>query len=190
MDRDSRSVTWSQHEVSETCILSYGQQGKAPLAAIRSQSYGEMTLLPALIYWQFHHEFMVSIINFKTSSTQHDFHLVYYRQTIKQGSLFFWLSSHSQHNTQSSWRNQDFSPQLFLGTYFSNCLTVIKENLWPERSPFVHKAKVEASKQLFTNQWVMLWLVWFNMYSQVHKYWDIDTILIFLALYTTTMILK
>ena len=27
-------------------------------------------------------------------------------------------------------------------------------------------------------------------YSQVHKYWDIDTILIFLALYTTTMDLK
>ena len=27
-------------------------------------------------------------------------------------------------------------------------------------------------------------------YSQVHKYWDIDTILIFLALYTTTMNLK
>ena len=25
------------------------------------------------------------------------------------------------------------------------------------------------------------------MYSQAHKYWDIDTILIFLALYTTTM---
>ena len=28
------------------------------------------------------------------------------------------------------------------------------------------------------------------IYSQVHKYWDIDTILIFLALYTTTMDLK
>ena len=28
------------------------------------------------------------------------------------------------------------------------------------------------------------------MYSQVHKYWDIDTIPIFLALYTTTMDLK
>ena len=28
------------------------------------------------------------------------------------------------------------------------------------------------------------------MYSQVHNYWDIDTILIFLALYTTTMDLK
>ena len=27
-------------------------------------------------------------------------------------------------------------------------------------------------------------------YSQVHKYWDIDTILISLALYTTTMDLK
>ena len=27
-------------------------------------------------------------------------------------------------------------------------------------------------------------------YSQVHKYWDINTILIFLALYTTTMDLK
>ena len=27
-------------------------------------------------------------------------------------------------------------------------------------------------------------------YSQVHKYWDIDTILIFLALYTTTMDLR
>ena len=29
-----------------------------------------------------------------------------------------------------------------------------------------------------------------GIYSQVHKYWDIDTILIFLALYTTTMDLK
>ncbi len=28
------------------------------------------------------------------------------------------------------------------------------------------------------------------MYSQVHKYWDIDTILTFLALYTTTMDFK
>ncbi len=27
-------------------------------------------------------------------------------------------------------------------------------------------------------------------YSQVHKYWDIDTILTFLALYTTTMDFK
>ena len=30
----------------------------------------------------------------------------------------------------------------------------------------------------------------FAIYSQVHKYWDFDTILIFLALYTTTMDLK
>ncbi len=29
-----------------------------------------------------------------------------------------------------------------------------------------------------------------NIYSQVHKYWDIDTILTFLALYTTTMDFK
>ena len=29
-----------------------------------------------------------------------------------------------------------------------------------------------------------------NIYSQVHKFWDIVTILIFLALYTTTMDLK
>ncbi len=28
------------------------------------------------------------------------------------------------------------------------------------------------------------------LYSQVHKYWDIDTILTFLALYTTTMDFK
>ncbi len=28
------------------------------------------------------------------------------------------------------------------------------------------------------------------IYSQVHKYWDIDTILTFLALYTTTMDFK
>ena len=28
------------------------------------------------------------------------------------------------------------------------------------------------------------------IYSQVHKYWDINAILIFLALYTTTMDLK
>ncbi len=41
-------------------------------------------------------------------------------------------------------------------------------------------------------------LVWHNylqgkencIYSQVHKYWDIDTILTFLALYTTTMDFK
>ncbi len=30
----------------------------------------------------------------------------------------------------------------------------------------------------------------FYIYSQVHKYWDIDTILTFLALYTTTMDFK
>ncbi len=29
-----------------------------------------------------------------------------------------------------------------------------------------------------------------TLYSQVHKYWDIDTILTFLALYTTTMDFK
>ncbi len=29
-----------------------------------------------------------------------------------------------------------------------------------------------------------------NIYSQVHKYWDIDTVLTFLALYTTTMDFK
>ncbi len=29
-----------------------------------------------------------------------------------------------------------------------------------------------------------------HSYSQVHKYWDIDTILTFLALYTTTMDFK
>ncbi len=29
-----------------------------------------------------------------------------------------------------------------------------------------------------------------TVYSQVHKYWDIDTILTFLALYTTTMDFK
>ncbi len=28
------------------------------------------------------------------------------------------------------------------------------------------------------------------IYSQVHKYWDIDTVLTFLALYTTTMDFK
>ena len=33
-------------------------------------------------------------------------------------------------------------------------------------------------------------LGYFVTYSQVHKYWDIDTILIFLALYTTTMDFK
>ncbi len=32
------------------------------------------------------------------------------------------------------------------------------------------------------------WLIY--IYSQVHKYWDIDTILTFLALYTTTMDFK
>ncbi len=29
-----------------------------------------------------------------------------------------------------------------------------------------------------------------KLYSQVHKYWDIDTVLTFLALYTTTMDFK
>ncbi len=29
-----------------------------------------------------------------------------------------------------------------------------------------------------------------SIYSQVHKYWDIDTILTFVALYTTTMDFK
>ncbi len=33
-------------------------------------------------------------------------------------------------------------------------------------------------------------LNWIESYSQVHKYWDIDTILTFLALYTTTMDFK
>ncbi len=33
-------------------------------------------------------------------------------------------------------------------------------------------------------------LLFMNEYSQVHKYWDIDTILTFLALYTTTMDFK
>ncbi len=32
--------------------------------------------------------------------------------------------------------------------------------------------------------------VYIYIYSQVHKYWDIDTILTFLALYTTTMDFK
>ncbi len=30
----------------------------------------------------------------------------------------------------------------------------------------------------------------YEKYSQVHKYWDIDTILTFLSLYTTTMDFK
>ncbi len=33
------------------------------------------------------------------------------------------------------------------------------------------------------------WLL-LQIYSQVHKYWDIDTILTFLALYITTMDFK
>ncbi len=33
-------------------------------------------------------------------------------------------------------------------------------------------------------------LFFIKQYSQVHKYWDIDTILTFLALYTTTMDFK
>ncbi len=33
-------------------------------------------------------------------------------------------------------------------------------------------------------------IIYIYIYSQVHKYWDIDTILTFLALYTTTMDLK
>ncbi len=32
--------------------------------------------------------------------------------------------------------------------------------------------------------------IYMYIYSQVHKYWDIDTILTFLALYTTTMDFK
>ncbi len=35
-----------------------------------------------------------------------------------------------------------------------------------------------------------MFLCLYSMYSQVHKYWDIDTILTFLALYTTTMDFK
>ncbi len=34
------------------------------------------------------------------------------------------------------------------------------------------------------------WTLHIYIYSQVHKYWDIDTILTFLALYTTTMDFK
>ncbi len=33
-------------------------------------------------------------------------------------------------------------------------------------------------------------ILYIYIYSQVHKYWDIDTILTFLALYTTTMDFK
>ncbi len=39
------------------------------------------------------------------------------------------------------------------------------------------------------NIYYIIWFAWF-IYSQVHKYWDIDTILTFLALYTTTMDFK
>ncbi len=35
--------------------------------------------------------------------------------------------------------------------------------------------------------WIMSWE---SIYSQVHKYWDIDTILTFWAIYTTTMDFK
>ncbi len=37
---------------------------------------------------------------------------------------------------------------------------------------------------------IFITLFFFYKYSQVHKYWDIDTILTFLALYTTTMDFK
>ncbi len=69
---------------------------------------------------------------------------------------------------------------------------VLKESV----SQFLQKYK---AAQLFS-KWIMINVSWaannhimndfYRMYSQVHKYWDIDTILTFLALYTTTMDFK
>ncbi len=46
-----------------------------------------------------------------------------------------------------------------------------------------------SSKKLLVIQFFIL-TMHSVVYSQVHKYWDIDTILTFLALYTTTMDFK
>ncbi len=55
------------------------------------------------------------------------------------------------------------------------CITLIKSD------EGIHN----ATKDFFFKQ-----MLFFYIYSQVHKYWDIDTILTFLALYTTTMDFK
>ncbi len=50
------------------------------------------------------------------------------------------------------------------------------------------KQKEELS--VFANEFFIYIYIYIYIYSQVHKYWDIDTILTFLALYTTTMDFK
>ncbi len=54
---------------------------------------------------------------------------------------------------------------------------------------------VAPNNRLQMNRHAYVKLLWEKfkytyIYSQVHKYWDIDTILTFLALYTTTMDFK
>ncbi len=48
---------------------------------------------------------------------------------------------------------------------------------------------ISEINQLFDDI-LIIWPAPVYIYSQVHKYWDIDTILTFLALYTTTMDFK
>ncbi len=45
--------------------------------------------------------------------------------------------------------------------------------------------KLNKTEDILRQSWYLN-----ETYSQVHKYWDIDTILTFLALYTTTMDFK
>ena len=52
------------------------------------------------------------------------------------------------------------------------------------------KPSQSARKPCWINAACFIKIIGNFSYSQVHKYWDIDAILIFLALYTTTMDLK
>ncbi len=59
------------------------------------------------------------------------------------------------------------------------------------RGPWVLPPQLEniLEKTLYICICVCIY-IYIYIYSQVHKYWDIDTILTFLALYTTTMDFK
>ena len=69
-------------EEPKTCVLSSSQQGATPPAAERKCfSFPADLFPPQLIYSLSKHfpdEFMVSVASFKSSSTQHDVHLVNY----------------------------------------------------------------------------------------------------------------
>ncbi len=57
----------------------------------------------------------------------------------------------------------------------------------------IHRGKIlncEMKSHNYLYYFFIPWQKWASIYSQVHKYWDIDTILTFLALYTTTMDFK